>query len=163
MADAIIPILRVTDAARAAGWYQRWGFEVTGEHRFGPGMPTYLFLERNGAQLHLSEHAGDAPPASLVYCWVDDVDAVAAELGAEIEDQPWGREVEATDPDGNRLRIATRSSSDEPKDQSAHDRLVASGQPIPATRPMTLPEPPPSPPGSPSNGELLDELRSERL
>lgn len=57
-----------------------------------------------------------------MYCWVDDVDAVAAELGAEIEDQPWGREIKVIDPDGNRLRIATRSGTAEPSDQSAIDR-----------------------------------------
>ncbi|MDP1807249.1 MAG: glyoxalase superfamily protein [Acidimicrobiales bacterium] len=59
-------------------------------------------------ELHLSEHTGDATPAGLVYFWVDDVDAIATALGEAVREQPWGREVELTDPDGNRLRVATR-------------------------------------------------------
>ncbi len=57
--------------------------------------------------LHLSEHEGDARPETLVYFYVDDVDAIAAEFGAPVEIQPWAREIELTDPDGNRLRIGT--------------------------------------------------------
>lgn len=106
--EEMVPILRVADGYEAAAWYGRLGFTVVGEHRFAPDLPLYLFLERGGVHLHLSEHAGDAPPGSLVYYWVDDVDAIAAELGIPVTDQPWGREVEVTDPDGNRLRIATR-------------------------------------------------------
>jgi hypothetical protein len=58
--------------------------------------------------LHLSEHLGDAPPESVAYFYVDDVDAIATELGLTPTLQPWGlREVEAVDPGGNRLRIGT--------------------------------------------------------
>jgi hypothetical protein len=67
----------------------------------------YLFLDRNGVQLHLSEHTGDANPNSLAYFWVDDVDQVAREFHVEVREQPWAREVQLPDPDGNRLRIAT--------------------------------------------------------
>lgn len=107
MAEVLIPIFRVTDAAETAKWYERLGFKVVGEHRFEPGFPLYMFLDRDGIQLHLSEHTGDARPGTLVYFWVDDVDAVAAEFEEEIHDLPWGREVKLTDPDGNRLRVAT--------------------------------------------------------
>lgn len=31
----------------------------------------------------------------------------AAEFGFAVEAQPWAREIELTDPDGNRLRIGT--------------------------------------------------------
>lgn len=102
-----MPIFRVADAVRTAQWYARWGFEVVGEHRFAPKLPLYLFLERNGVQLHLSEHEGDARPGTLVYFWVDDVDAVAREFGVDVEEQPWAREIALTDPDGNRLRVAS--------------------------------------------------------
>ncbi len=110
MAEIMIPIFRVTDAEKTAEWYQRLGFEVVGRHRFEPGFPLYMFLDRGGVKLHLSEHTGDATPGTLVYFWVTDVDAVAAEFGVEIRDQPWAREVELTDPDGNRLRVATQPS-----------------------------------------------------
>jgi len=48
-----------------------------------------------------------------MYFWVDDVDAMAAEFGAEVHQQPRGREITIIDPDGNRLRVATGNSQDE--------------------------------------------------
>lgn len=107
MAEEMVPVFRVADAASTARWYARMGFRVVGEHRFTPELPQYLFLERSGIHLHLSEHAGDAPPDSLVYFWVHDVDLIASEFGVEVTDQPWAREIELEDPDGNRLRVAT--------------------------------------------------------
>ena len=104
--ERIVPIFRTDDAAATARWYERLGFETTGEHRFAPGLPLYVFLRRNDVEIHLSEHTGDATPDSLVYFWVDDVDAIASEFDLVPERQPWGREVEIRDPDGNRLRIA---------------------------------------------------------
>ena len=105
--DVMIPILRVADTRVAAAWYARLGFEQTGEHQFEPDLPRYAFLRRGDVQIHLSEHTGDARPGTLVYFWVDDVDAVGTEFGLTPEQAPWGREVELTDPDGNRLRVAT--------------------------------------------------------
>lgn len=107
MAEEMVPIFKVTDAVASAKWYARMGFEIAGEHRFSPDLPLFLFLERDGVQLYLSEHRGDAPPGSLVYFWVEDVDAVAAEFGVAVDTQRWAREIELTDPDGNRLRVAT--------------------------------------------------------
>lgn len=107
MAESLVPIFRVTDARDVTGWYGRLGFEVTGEHRFEPGLPRYIFLRRGDVHLHLSGHAGDAPPASVAYLYVDEVDAIAAEFAVPVESQPWGREIELTDPCGNRLRIGT--------------------------------------------------------
>jgi len=110
MAEALVPIFRVADASATAGWYERWGFTVTGEHRFAPDLPVYMFLERNGVELHLSEHTGDARPGTLVYFWVDDVEAVAAEFSEKVEIQPWAREITLMDPDGNRIRVATKQA-----------------------------------------------------
>jgi uncharacterized glyoxalase superfamily protein PhnB len=111
MSEKIVPVLRVADAGEAAKWYARLGFELTGEHRFAPDMPVYAFLQRGDNQIHLSEHAGDAVPGTLVYFYVDDVDAIAREFGAKVVKQTWGmREVSLTDPDGNRWRIGQRTS-----------------------------------------------------
>jgi catechol 2,3-dioxygenase-like lactoylglutathione lyase family enzyme len=110
MAEALVPIFRVADGHAAAEWYRRLGFTVDGEHRFELHLPLYLFLRRGDVWLHLSEHTGDAHPGSLVYLYVDDVDAVAAEFGAKVTEQPWAREVELVDPDGNRLRVGTRTA-----------------------------------------------------
>ena len=109
--ETIVPILRVADGRAAATWYERLGFRVVDEHRFGADFPLYLFLRRgDDVWLHLSEHEGDATPDTLVYLYVDDVDAVAAEFGLRVRTQPWAREVELTDPDGNRLRVGQVTS-----------------------------------------------------
>ena len=110
VAEELVPIFRVDDARSVIGWYQRLGFEVIGEHRFEPGFPLYVFLRRGEVHLHLSEHTGDAPPGSVAYFYVDAIDAIAAEFGAPVESQPWGREIALTDPCGNRLRIGTVAS-----------------------------------------------------
>jgi hypothetical protein len=106
MSTDIVPILRVSDAAVSVGWYRRLGFEQTFEHRFEPHLPAYVGVRRDGAQIHLSEHTGDAHPLGLVYVWVEDVDAIADEFGVAVSAEPWGREVTLVDPDGNRLRVA---------------------------------------------------------
>ncbi len=103
----MVPVFRVRDASESAKWYARLGFEVLGVHRFEPHMPAYMFLRRGDVHLHLSEHMGDAHPFALVYYYVDDVDWFANEFGVEVEDQPWARDIQLTDPDGNRLRIGT--------------------------------------------------------
>jgi uncharacterized glyoxalase superfamily protein PhnB len=105
--EQVVPILRVEDAGRAVAWYERIGFSKTDEHRFEPGFPAFVTIDRGPMRIFLSEHTGDARPDTLIYVCVNDVDAIAAELGAEPEDAPWGREIEVRDPDGNRLRIGT--------------------------------------------------------
>ena len=59
--------------------------------------------------LFLSERTGDARPDALVYLRVRDAEQLAASLGVPTEDNPWGRDFEMADPDGNRLRIGTPS------------------------------------------------------
>ncbi|MDG9706255.1 glyoxalase superfamily protein [Streptomyces sp. DH37] len=107
MDEEVIPILRVGDVAAAVGWYERLGFTRQWEHRFEPGFPAFAEVARGRVRLFLSEHTGDARPGTLVYLRVKDVDAVAAEFGAQVTRAPWAREVELRDPDGNRLRVGT--------------------------------------------------------
>lgn len=103
--DEIIPILRVGDSVKAVAWYNRLGFTEEWVHRFEPTLPAFVSVARGGVRLFLSEHTGDAHPGTLVYLRLTDVDAIAAEFGAVVENAPWGRELELRDPDGNRLRI----------------------------------------------------------
>lgn len=107
-----IPILRVADAERALAWWARLGFVEDFRHQFEPGLPVFLALRRGDAQVYLSEHTGDASGPGLIYLWVDDVDAVAAEFGVAIDEMPWARDCEVTDPDGNRVRVATAPVDD---------------------------------------------------
>lgn len=88
-------------------WYGRLGFVKMWEHRFETGLPAFVSVARGAVRLFLSEHEGDARPNTLVYRRVLDVDAVASEFGATVEDAPWAREIELSDPDSNRLRVAT--------------------------------------------------------
>ncbi len=108
MVESIVPIFRVRDGIAAAKWYSRLGFAIEAEHRFAPDLPLYLFLVSGDSRLHLSEHKGDAIVGSLIYLYVDDVDTVATEFGVPVRQQPWGKEVSLSDPDGNRLRVGQR-------------------------------------------------------
>jgi len=105
MDEEVIPVLRVSDAARAVAWYQRLGFAQEWEFRFEPGFPAFVSVARGGVRLFLSEHTGDARPDTLIYLRVRDLEAIAEEFGAAVEQMPWGPEVWLRDPDGNRLRI----------------------------------------------------------
>ena len=114
------PIFRSFDESKMRQFYVALlGFEVLFEHRFEPGMPLYCGLRRDACELHLSEHHGDATPGSSVRIAVDDVDALAAEIGArhapharpQVQQMPWGtRDFTVTDPFGNRLTFTSAVS-----------------------------------------------------
>lgn len=105
MPQEVIPVVRVSDVALSVTWYERLGFAQEWEHRHEAGAPAFVSIARGHARIYLSEHQGDAPTASLLYLRHSDLDEVAGLLAATIEDRAWGRELETTDPDGNRLRI----------------------------------------------------------
>lgn len=109
MDEEVVPVLRVEDAGRAVAWYERLGFRKEWEHQFEPGFPWFVSVARGRVRLYLSEHMGDARPDTLIHLYVNSVDAVAEEFGLVVDEEGLaGREVALTDPDGNRLRIATR-------------------------------------------------------
>ncbi len=107
MAEEIVPVLRVADAGLAVEWWGRLGFAKVWEHRFEPGFPAFVEVARGRVKVFLSEHIGDAPPGGLVHLRLRDIDAVAAGFAVDVTEQPWGREMELTDPDGNRVRVGT--------------------------------------------------------
>jgi catechol 2,3-dioxygenase-like lactoylglutathione lyase family enzyme len=111
MDEEIVPVLYVEDAAQAVAWYRRLGFVKEWEHQFEPGLPRFVSVARGSARLYLSEHKGDARPGTLIHLYVKDIDAVSEEFGIPVDEEGLaGRECALTDPDGNRLRIATRRS-----------------------------------------------------
>ena len=107
-----IPILRIFSVDKAREFYLDFlGFEWDWEHRFEPGLPLYAQVHRGDLVLHLSEHHGDATPGSAIFVRTTGVDDYQAELIARrygyarpgVEDAPWGRLLQVTDPFCNRL------------------------------------------------------------
>lgn len=108
------PILRIFDERKAKEFYCDFlGFEVIFEHRFSEGMPLYLGLERGNLSVHLSEHHGDSSPGANVFVKTASIREFHRELAAkqyaynrpELEDLPWGLQMQVNDPFGNRLRF----------------------------------------------------------
>ena len=111
MNEEVVPVLYVEDAGRAVVWYERLGFRKEWEHQFEPGFPWFVSVARGQVRLYLSEHKGDARPNTLIHLYVDDIDAVSQEFGIPVDEEGLaGRECDLEDPDGNRLRVATRRS-----------------------------------------------------
>ena len=110
--EEVVPVLYVEDAGRAVAWYGRLEFRKEWEHQFEPGFPWFVSVARGRVRLYLSEHKGDARPNTLIHLYVIDVDAVSEEFGVPVDEEGLaGRECALEDPDGKRLRIATRRSS----------------------------------------------------
>lgn len=112
--SAAVPILRIFSVDKAREFYLEFlGFELDWDHRFDAGAPLYVQVRRGNLVLHLSEHYGDATPGSTVFVPVEGIDAFHRELAARhyvyakpgIEALDWGRQIEVTDPFGNRLRF----------------------------------------------------------
>ncbi len=90
-----------------------------GEHRFAPHLPVFITISRDGLSLYLSEHSGDCQVGGLVFLYVEDVDAVYAEItarGIKAQSPPEDfegivRDFRVIDPDGNKLDICTRLNS----------------------------------------------------
>jgi catechol 2,3-dioxygenase-like lactoylglutathione lyase family enzyme len=107
--EEIVPVLHVEDAARAVAWYGRLGFSKEWEHQFEPRFPWFVSVARGPLRLYLSEHDGDARPDTLIHLYVHDIEAVSLEFGVMVDEAGLaGRQCNLEDPDGNRLRVATR-------------------------------------------------------
>jgi uncharacterized glyoxalase superfamily protein PhnB len=110
-----IPVLHVTNAAKALNFYHELGFQLEFEHhpQDASGDPCYMGISRDGVWLHLSSFAGDGAAGAVANLMVDDVDSLYSEFTAKhvhIDvppvDQSWGsREMYVKDADGNCLRF----------------------------------------------------------
>lgn len=113
-----IPILRIFSVDKAKEFYLDFlGFTLAWEHRFSEDLPLYMQVTRTGLTLHLSEHYGDSTPGAAIFIPVHDIDALHRELTAKnyryarpgLEIVDWGKELNLTDPFGNRLRFCEQS------------------------------------------------------
>lgn len=116
MFKSAIPVIHVSSSASAEEFYGgRLGFRREFVVRFDESKPDpcYMGFTRDGVRLHVSSFPGDGVSGSAVYLFVEDVDALHAELVAkgvwidlEPTDQTWGnREMYVRDPGGNSLRF----------------------------------------------------------
>ena len=124
----VIPTLRMTSYEQTKRFYtEGLGFAIDWEHRFQPGFPVFMQVTRAGLTIYLSEHRGDCQPGGLVHLFVNDVDAWYQEWtgsvsristglsklnGPPTEEIPGLRMFTAVDPDGNQLRVATRTGGE---------------------------------------------------
>ena len=112
------PILRIFDEDIAREFYVGFlGFKVDWEHRFEPGLPLYMQVSRDGCQLHLSGHHGDATPGSAIRIETEGLQDYQQALLAKgykhsrpgLQSQPWGQDMSIADPFGNRLIFSSLS------------------------------------------------------
>jgi uncharacterized glyoxalase superfamily protein PhnB len=119
MFETAIPVLQVRASVAAEEFYCR-GLGFTLLASWPPADtrrdPRYLTLVREGARLHVHSFEGAGAGCAAVYIFVDDVDALYAELkshgvpvSASPIDQEWGiREIAVRDPDGNVVTFGQR-------------------------------------------------------
>ena len=117
----VIPALRVRSFAASFEFYQHLGFTLKWKHQFGPGLPIFASISRDGMEIFLTEHTGDGEFGGLVHFYVADVDACYREFvaaGVSIPRPPDNslgpdiRDMRVKDPDGNRLAFLTVSAVD---------------------------------------------------
>jgi uncharacterized glyoxalase superfamily protein PhnB len=116
----IAPVFLVDDVVATANFYRdTFGFHY---ERFWGDPPSFCMVKRFGGILMLTEKPGAMRPNHLAdgqsidaYLWVDDVDALYAELKAngakivrELRDEPYGmRDFDVEDCNGYRLAFGS--------------------------------------------------------
>lgn len=116
MLKRAIPVLHVSDASAAEGFYcGLLGFQRLFATRADPAKPDpcYAGIARDGAIVHLSSFSGDGANGGVVNVLVDEVDTLHRDFVAKgvaiamaPTDQTWGsREMYVKDADGNTLRF----------------------------------------------------------
>jgi len=114
MLKAAVPQIHVSTSAAAKDFYSgKLGFTCVNSWRPNETKddPCYMAFVRDGVWLQVTSYKGML--GTCVYVYVDDVNALHAELTAKgvqhldpVQEQVWGmREFAVTDPDNNTLRF----------------------------------------------------------
>ena len=100
----------MTDVDKAKAFYEQVGFNADHDHRVNESLRfVQLTPPGSGCSICLGEGITDAAPGSvrgmqMVVADADEAHALLTERGVEVspvDDQPWGRFVYFSDPDGN--------------------------------------------------------------
>jgi len=119
MITSAVPVIAVSDSARAEDYYCRvLGFQTMFAYPLEASKPDprYLGVARDGVWLHLQSFKPERAGMTDAFLWVADVDLLHDEFaarGAVVQlpptNQTWGtRETGIRDPDGNVLVFATK-------------------------------------------------------
>ena len=116
---APIPVLRIFDRSKATEFYEDYlGMSVDWTYQGAVNAPGYMQVSRSMLRMHLSEHFGDASPGARLFIPMEDLEGLHKELtqkkfrfaNPSIEKMPWGRELQLTDPFGNRLTFCRQEA-----------------------------------------------------
>jgi hypothetical protein len=111
-----IPILRMFDVGAAKRFYLDYlGCKLDWEEG-GNDCPAFMQVSRGPLVLNLSSHHGDGTPGAVVLVFVDDIEALHAELRGKnypfmspgIEPHGVGREMMLLDSASNQIRVFQR-------------------------------------------------------
>jgi catechol 2,3-dioxygenase-like lactoylglutathione lyase family enzyme len=111
-----IPILRMFDVRATKRFYLDYlGCQLDWEEG-GQDCPAFMQISRGLLILNVSSHHGDGTPGAVVLVFVDDIEALHAELSAKhypfispaIEAHGVGREMVLLDPASNQIRFFQR-------------------------------------------------------
>ncbi|MFC7404563.1 VOC family protein [Georgenia alba] len=100
----------VSDVDRAKEFYERVGFVLDHDHTVSDEVRfVQLTPPGSACSIAIGDGLTDMPPGSVrgLQMVIDDADAARADLLArgvevsEVDEQPWGRFVHFSDPDGN--------------------------------------------------------------
>jgi catechol 2,3-dioxygenase-like lactoylglutathione lyase family enzyme len=116
---APIPILRMFDVEATKRFYLGYlGCELDWEEG-AANCPVFMQVSRGPLVLNLSSHHGDGTPGAVVLVFLDDIEALHAELSAKdypfmspgIEPHGVGREMQLLDPASNQIRFFQRDQT----------------------------------------------------
>ena len=111
-----VPILRMFDLEATRRFYLDFLGCALDWQEGGDGYPAFMQVSRGPLVLNLSSHHGDGTPGGVVLVFVDDVEALHAELHAKdypftnpgVEPHGAGREMVLLDPASNQIRFFER-------------------------------------------------------
>lgn len=104
----------VTDVDRAKAFYEKVGFNADHDHRVNENLRfVQLTPPGSACSICIGQGLTEMKPGlvDLILLVINNADEARAELlargidASEVDEQPWGRFVYLTDPDGNKLSL----------------------------------------------------------